>query len=131
MSGLHETPYTNSFRIAFVCTTLLVGYLAFGHLEETPVASVNDKLGHSAAFLCLAFLLDFATPRETWGWRKLLPLFAYGLGIELVQYFLPYREFSLWDLAADTLSLVVYPLTLPLLKRTPGLALRWNSATYY
>jgi VanZ family protein len=127
--ALQATPYTGSFRIAFVCATLLVAYLAFGHLEQTPIASLNDKLNHVAAFLCLAFLLDFATPRQMWGWRKLLPLFAYGLMIELVQYFLPYREFSLWDLAADTLSLIVYPLTLPLLKRTPGLALRWNSAT--
>lgn len=127
MSRLQDTRYTDIFRVAFAFTVLLISYLAFGHLEETPVASFNDKLEHIIAFVALAFLLDFAWPRQAWGWPKLLPLLAYGLIIELVQYFLPHREFSLWDLAADALGLIFYPLTLPLLKQTPGLALRWNS----
>lgn len=131
MNRLQETRFTSAFRIAFAFTALLVGYLSFGHMEETPIASVNDKLGHAAAFVTLAFLLDFAWPRQAWGAPKLLPLLAYGLLIELVQYFLPYREFSLWDLSADALGLATYPLAFPLLKRTPGLALRWNSATNY
>ncbi|MCU7811416.1 MAG: VanZ family protein [Candidatus Thiodiazotropha sp. (ex Notomyrtea botanica)] len=110
-------------------TLVLVGYLSFGQLEETPVADINDKFGHVAAFLCLAFLLDFAWPKHHWGLYKLLPLLAYGLFIELVQHYLPYRNFSLWDLAADGLGLFLYPLSLPILKRIPILAVRWNSAT--
>ncbi|MEJ2590236.1 MAG: VanZ family protein [Candidatus Thiodiazotropha sp.] len=110
-------------------TLLLVTYLAFGHIEKTPVASINDKFGHAAAFLCLGFLFDFARPATPWSMRKLLPLLAYGLFIEVVQYFLPYRTFSLWDLAADGAGLLLYPLMFPLLKRMPGLALRWNSVT--
>ena len=110
-------------------TVLLVTYLAFGHIDETPVSRVNDKFGHSAAFLCLAFLLDFASPSTDWCARKLLPLLAYGLFIEVVQYFLPYRTASLLDLAADGLGLLLYSLALPQLKRIPGLAVRWNSVT--
>jgi VanZ family protein len=106
-----------------------VSYLSFGHLEETPLASINDKVGHTAAFLCLSFLLDFAWPRYSWGLGKLMPLLGYGLLIELIQYFLPYRSFSLLDLAADGAGLLFYPLSFPLLKRLPGLALRWNNAT--
>jgi VanZ family protein len=127
---LQDSPYTRAFRIAFISAVLLIGYLAFGKVEETPIATINDKFGHCAAFLALAFLLDFASPRQSWGLAKLIPLLAYGLLIELVQYFLPYREFSLWDLAADTLGLILYPLSLPLIKRIPGLALRWNGVTY-
>jgi VanZ family protein len=115
--------------VCFGLTLLLVSYLAFGQLEETPIPDFNDKLEHIAAFLCLAFLLDFAWPRSPWGWPKLLSLLGYGLLIELVQYFIPYRTFSLWDLSADGLALLLYPLALPLLKRLPGLALRWNSVT--
>jgi VanZ family protein len=126
---LQTTPYTRAFQIVFSATVVLVGYLAFGHVEETPVANINDKLGHAAAFLTLAFLLDFALPRRAWGVHKLLPLLAYGLLIEVVQHFLPYREFSLWDFTADAIGLIAYPLTMPLLKRVPGLALRWNSVT--
>jgi VanZ family protein len=123
-------PYTSGFRIAFIGTTLLIAYLAFAQVEETPIHTLNDKFGHGLAFLTLAFLLDFATPRKNWGWIKFLPLLTYGLLIEWVQYYLPYREFSLWDLAADALGLLVYPLSLPMIKRIPGLALRWNSVTY-
>jgi VanZ family protein len=126
---LDATPYTRGFRLGFAVSVLLIGYLAFGQLEATPIASVNDKLEHAAAFLALAFLLDFAWPHSGWHFRKAAPLLAYGLFIELVQYFLPYREFSLWDLAADGLGLALYPLALPLLKRTPGLAVRWYSVT--
>ena len=126
---LQETPYTLGFRVVFAASLLLISYLAFGQLEGTPVASINDKLGHTAAFLTLAFLFDFSSPRRPWGARKALPLLAYGLLIELVQLFLPYREFSLWDLAADALGLLLYPYTIPLLKRIPSLALRWNGAT--
>lgn len=124
-----DTPYNRLFQAAFLMTLLLIGYLSFGHVEETPVADINDKVGHAAAFLCLGFLFDFASPRKHWGLGKLLPLLAYGLLIEVVQYFLPYRTFSLWDLAADGLGLMLYPLAFPLLKRTPGLAPRWNSVT--
>lgn len=129
MSDLRETPYTTGFRLLFGLSVLLTSYFAFGHLEATPVASLNDKFEHVAAFLSLAFLLDFAWPHRAWGPGKLLPLLAYGLVIECVQYFLPHREFSLWDLAADTLGLALYWLLLPLCKRTPGLAVRWNSVT--
>jgi VanZ family protein len=129
LSTLQKPPYTGAFRVVFIVTVVLISYLAFGHVEETPIADINDKLEHAAAFLTLAFLLDFSWPDRAWGSDKLLPLLAYGLFIEVVQYFLPYREFSLWDLAADCLGLIAYPLTIPLLKRVPGLAHRWNSVT--
>jgi VanZ family protein len=132
LTRLQNTPFTGAFRVTFVLVILLISYLAFSRIEETildPLSFINDKIEHSAAFLFLAFLLDFAQPHQAWGQRKWLPLLGYGLLIELVQYFIPYREFSLWDLAADALGLAVYPMFFPLLKRIPGLALRWNSAT--
>jgi VanZ family protein len=132
MTRFQDTPFTGAFRIAFVLVTLLISYLAFSRIEETvldTLSFINDKIEHSAAFLFLAFLLDFAWPRQAWGQRKWLPLLGYGLLIELVQYFIPYREFSLWDLAADALGLLAYPLFFPLLKRIPSLAQRWNDVT--
>ena len=41
-------------------------------------------------------------------WRKWISLWAYGLFIETVQYFLPYREFSGWDLVADGIGIWLY-----------------------
>jgi VanZ family protein len=132
LARLQDTPFTGAFRVTFVLVILLISYLAVSRIEETvldTLSFINDKIEHTAAFLFLAFLLDFARPHQPWGERKWLPLFAYGLLIEIVQYFIPYREFSLWDLAADALGLLVYPLFFPLLKRIPGLASRWNGVT--
>jgi VanZ family protein len=35
-------------------------------------------------------------------------LLGYGLAIEIIQYILPYRSFSLLDLAADAFGLLAY-----------------------
>lgn len=89
--------------------------------------TINDKVGHIVAFLLLAFLADFSFPNEGFGWSKILPLLGYGLLIEIIQYFLPYRLFSLLDLAADATGLVVYAWLLPALRYIPALKSRWES----
>jgi VanZ family protein len=132
MDSLQHTNYTKLFRLGFVSVILLISYLSFSQIEDSPfevLSFFNDKLEHAAAFFTLAFLLDFAWPRRAWDRSKWLPLLGYGLLIEIVQFFIPFREFSLWDLAADALGLLLYAFTLPLIMRTPGLALRWNSVT--
>ena len=132
MKGLQHTRLTGLFRAGLVASILLISYLSFSQIEDSPFALLtflNDKLHHAVAFFVLAFLLDFAWPRQPWQRTKWLTLLGYGLFIEVVQFFIPYREFSLWDLAADGLGLLLYGYSLPLIKRTPGLAPRWNSVT--
>jgi VanZ family protein len=132
MKPLQHTNYTGLFRLGFFSALLLISYLSFSQIEGSSfhiLSFFNDKLEHAAAFFTLAFLLDFAWPRQAWDQTKWLPLLGYGLLIEIVQHFIPFREFSLWDLTADALGLMLYASSLPLIKRTPGLAPRWNSVT--
>jgi VanZ family protein len=132
MKTLQHTRYTGGFRLGFFSALLLISYLSFSRIDGSALDAfsfLNDKVEHTAAFITLAFLLDFAWPRQAWGRAKWLPLLGYGLLIEVVQYFIPFREFSLWDLSADGLGLMLYAATLPLIKRAPGLAPRWNSVT--
>ena len=132
MADLQHTRYTGVFRLGFFSALLLVSILSFGQIEDSPLdvlSLLNDKIEHAAAFFVLAFLLDFAWPRQAWGRAKWLPLLGYGLLIEVVQHFIPYRVFSLWDLAADVVGLMLYAACLPWLQRAPGLAPRWNSVT--
>ena len=49
----------------------------------------------------LAFLADFSFPASRFGPAKIAPLLAYGVLIELVQYFLPHREASWLDVVGD------------------------------
>ena len=113
------------FRVMLVLSLLLIIYLATAELDHPVMTSVNDKFGHILAFVILAFLLDFSFPASSYNLSKILPLLAYGILIEIVQYFLPYRMFSLLDMLADAGGLVIYAMFIPMLKHIPILRLRW------
>ena len=99
-----------AFRTLLVTSLLVISYLAFVPKEYPPALSVSDKLNHVAAFLALAFLTDFSFPKIRNILRKTWPLLVYGVGIEIVQIFLPFRHFSLLDVLADAAGLLVYSL---------------------
>ncbi|MEA3276936.1 MAG: VanZ family protein [Pseudomonadota bacterium] len=95
------------FRLALGACLLVVSVLAVAPLDQPPLTS-HDKVNHILAFAVLAWLADGAYPgRELavvrWGF-----LLVYGLMIEVVQHFLPYREFSLLDFAADVFGILCY-----------------------
>ncbi len=120
---------TAGFRVALVLASLAILYLATTPLHDTVAGDVNDKLSHVLAFFSLALLLDFSFPDSALEWRKILALLAFGLAIEIIQYYLPYRAFSLLDWGADGLGIVLYRIALPVLQRVPLLRRRWQAAT--
>lgn len=101
-----------------VMSLLITTYLATTPVIYPVISDINDKLQHIFAFMVLAFLTDHAFPRQAWNWRKFIPLLVYGLGLEVIQYTVPGRHFSLADLAADGAGLLLYALLLPLLRRS-------------
>jgi VanZ family protein len=76
-------------------------------LEAQPVTG-NDKLNHLVAFAVLAGLADGAYPGRANAGTKWSLLIAYGLFIEVVQRYLPYRHFAWSDLLADALGVFLY-----------------------
>lgn len=114
------------FRIMLVMSSLLIIYLATTELEHPVMTSVNDKLGHILAFLYLAILVDFSFPASSFNLPKILALLAYGVLIEVIQYYLPHRTFSLLDILADGGGLMIYAFFIPMLKHVPILGLRWS-----
>ncbi|MGE0372498.1 MAG: VanZ family protein, partial [Gammaproteobacteria bacterium] len=113
--------YIRIFRGLFVLVFAAVAYLSLMQMPETGLQQISDKVHHAFAFYVLALLLDFAQPRSEFGLRKFSLLMAYGVAIECVQYFLPWREFSLLDMVADAVGLLLYVAGIPLLKRVPVL----------
>jgi VanZ family protein len=102
MAHLHR-----AFRAGlYVCATA-IAVLAFYPLETQPVTG-NDKINHLIAFAVLAGLADGAYPGRANARVKWLLLIAYGLAIEIVQRYLPYRHFSWSDLGADALGVFLY-----------------------
>jgi hypothetical protein len=117
----------NVFRVFLIILLIITTHLSFTSHNYRILQSTWDKADHLAAFAILAFALDFSFPRRPYGLAKILPLFGYGLLIELVQWRLTYRFFELGDLLADSVGLLVYGLSVPLLRRVAYLRRRWSA----
>ena len=115
-----------AFRLALFAALIAITHLATTQLHYPLVANIPDKLGHILAFYVLALLADFSFPNNGFGLSKLFPLLGYGLVIEVIQYHLSYRTFSLLDVTADAIGLVLYGFSLLALRYVPLLRRRWN-----
>ena len=113
------------YRVLLCISLMVITYLATTALEFTVVSSIYDKLNHFVAFLVLALLVDFSFPNSRFNTDKIFSLIAYGFSLEIIQYFLPHRMFSLFDIAADILGLLAYGLLIPFIKRLPAFSDRW------
>ena len=112
------------FRVGLVAEILLILYLTTTSIQYEVGQEINDKVSHALAFLSLSFLADYAFPNSHFSLRKIIAVLSYGVLIECIQYFLPYREFSLLDMAGNTVGLLVYMACIPLFQRVPLLKQR-------
>ncbi len=102
------TLFKVSTRVVVITLMLLGIWVATKKLDFPPDVDINDKLIHAVVFFGFAFLVDLASSRKPfWLWKG-LPLLAYGIGIEVVQYFTPFRSFSVIDMVADFAGILIY-----------------------
>jgi VanZ family protein len=113
-------------RITLLVLVVLVSHLATTERTYAGVESLNDKVSHILAFGALSLAADFSFPQRPFRLAKILPLLGYGVLIELVQYFLPYRDSSALDVLADGVGIAAYALGFPLLKHLPVLRHLWS-----
>jgi VanZ family protein len=92
-------------------------YLATTRIEIDYPVSYFDKINHLGAFCVLSFFVDFAFPKAPFGIQKTGFLIFYGTLIEIVQYFIPYRDFSLADILADATGILLYIIMIPIMNR--------------
>jgi VanZ family protein len=114
-------------RITLVVTIAFISWQATiqNGIEAPPVEN-GDKILHFLAFGTLALLVDYAFPAIRFGAAKIILLIIYGLAIELVQSYLPYRSASAVDMFADILGISTYACFIPLLKRLHLYRRYWN-----
>ncbi len=95
------------FKIAFYSAILMGCYMAFTPVESGLQTKFNDKILHALGFFIMAMMAQFAHPKTSFTILT-VGLAFFGFAIELVQAYLPYRSFSLWDLGADVLGASIY-----------------------
>jgi VanZ family protein len=85
---------------------VVVVYLSVGHVDATPDIRGGDKLGHVIAYSTIA--LWFMQIVQERGVRAAvcLGLICMGVSLEFVQAMLPYRDFELLDMAANTIGVL-------------------------
>ena len=106
-NALFSTKWSKLHQSALWCAIIAISYLATTSVDHKVQSTFNDKFNHLIAFVVLSFLAHIAYPKvKKLKWAT--ALFFYGLLIEAVQYFLPYREFSLLDLATDSVGIIAY-----------------------
>jgi VanZ family protein len=104
------------WRFALLASIAVILFLATT-AGPLPVPSApSDKVNHLIAFLELTLLVRL-------GWPQLKPLYfvplllGFGMLIEIVQATLPYRDFSMADVAADAAGIAVGMLIWPWLQK--------------
>ncbi|ADR33220.1 VanZ family protein [Sulfuricurvum kujiense DSM 16994] len=93
------------YKTLFYLNFFIIEYLALTPRHIEIIESFWDKQNHFVAFLVLYLLLgmayrDFSTAQKT----VIMTFIAFQ--IEIVQYFIPGRYFSLLDIAADAIGVI-------------------------
>ena len=91
------------FIISIVAITI-VATVKSGNLPD--IALKSDKINHVLAFGFLTLMVNISYPQLS-TLKKLFCLLTYGLALELIQYFLPWRSFSVADIVADIIGIVL------------------------
>lgn len=101
------TSYLTFWRISF---WLVIGLLLFLTITPTPPQPINlpqiDKIYHCAAFAGTTFLMLAAYGRTNQIWSIYVAT-ALGVLIEVIQYFVPGRGFSIADMLADFVGVLI------------------------
>jgi len=107
MISLHPFNYPSLFKFGFIFALLLGSFVAFAPADAGLQPDLNDKFLHGFAFFMLGLSSQLAFPTKPTK-RLIIILLSYGIWIEFVQAFLPYRSASIMDFAADALGLLLY-----------------------
>lgn len=95
-------------RMALAIAVMGITALALMPAPEVPVTTLWDKLDHWLAFFTLALLAEHAFPGQPF-WRRIAPwVLAYGVGLEIVQWFTPDRHGHVMDVLADGIGIASY-----------------------
>ncbi len=95
-------------RVLVLALMIAGAWVATRTLNFPETVEFNDKVVHVIVFFGFALLMDLASSRHPfWLWKG-LPLLAYGIVIEVMQYYSPDRSFSLLDWLADFSGVLLY-----------------------
>ena len=94
-----------SSRIILGISVLFISILSVQEINIESTANLNDKFLHFGcfAYLTVTFWLSRIINKEFWVYVIVL---GYGILIEIVQIYIPYRSFEFLDIFADFIGIL-------------------------
>ncbi len=80
-----------------------------------------DKLKHAFAFFTLSLLLNRSSSTYDARLRNVTALLLFGIFIEIIQLFIPYRDSSVYDVIADMIGIFTFQTVLSFYRYTKSL----------
>ena len=114
------------FRGVLLIAVCIITYLAMTNRHIPVVDDLHGTLSHILAFYVLALLIDFAIPDKPSLLVKLALLLGYGFAIEVIQGQFTERTFSMIDVLVNLIGIMLYSVSIPILKHFPWFRHRWN-----
>ena len=108
-------PIILSSRVLLVLSILAISYLATTEINSSSQSLIDDKLLHFLCFAYLTIIFKFTRFIDQDFWLYVIVL-AYGILIEIVQMYLPYRSFEFLDIFADFMGILCAGVLLKLAK---------------
>ena len=95
----------HSSRFILGISIVLISFLSIQEIKVESSINFSDKFVHFSCFLYLTIIswLSRIIYKELWLYVIVL---AYGILIEIVQRFLPYRSFEYLDIFADSAGII-------------------------
>lgn len=95
------------WRTGFLGLLALLSWLALSPVSGEAWFPGQDKVMHAGAYVSLYVSGWFAFPGRIFRTSLFLGLLAYGIVIELLQYFSGYRMMEILDVVANTFGLIL------------------------
>ena len=105
------------FRVIFASMILLSMLLSLSSSGHALPVVWNDKLIHCASYFLLMMMLDFSWLSSKQLLIKSVLILVYSGLIEYAQGFIPGRDTSLADIAANATGIMLFIICVPMLKR--------------
>ena len=86
--------------------------------DELPIIQLWDKAEHAITFFVLMLLAWLGYRKKIGIYWLMALLVGYGTAIECIQFFNPSRSFSVLDIVADTVGILIALFLIRLLKQT-------------
>lgn len=98
---INESIFRFLSKAQFLVLIVIYFWMGIANVAGTPAENINDLVMHAAGYFIAMFSGFCAFHSIKRFWYLLIGLWLFSLMIELIQYYLPWRSFSVSDLIAN------------------------------